>query len=386
MSEHSQDTTVSSQPLKQIPLTDQQPPGQSASIETQDHETPVLLCTTDLFSNVPVDASTFDNILSMVPASNPGEGNSGMLSTSSASLSRQSSAAGNVDFNVGSTDNSVTASPMPYSGLGHEVAISPQCNSAGGCPASCQNGPLLSNDEDATVSRVTRQQGFDMQQGLVLQLSAPIDSDVVTPGSVFNASTTQQSGVGRPESTVSNTSFHEESENQRMDCDEHVVVGGIITQQVNTSEDTLRNTVFQPAVSDAKQSCQNPIRQGHGSTCQSRKSADSSSEEINSDFPNSSASTPEGGVNASSPEPTQTMKIIPNERKQSQQSRDPREDPRDYDDHYRREPRSDHSRYNHRYFRHRHGYSSAINDPRNDTYRRDMDYDAYDQTNHYPPT
>ena len=57
MSEHSQDTTVSSQPLQHIPLTDQKPPGQSASTETQDHETPVLLCTTDLSSNVPVDAS-----------------------------------------------------------------------------------------------------------------------------------------------------------------------------------------------------------------------------------------------------------------------------------------------------------------------------------------
>ena len=38
-------------------------------------------------------------------------------------------------------------------------------------------------------------------------------------------------------------------------------------------QERLPNTVFQPAVSDAKQSCQNPIRQGHVSTCQSRKSA-----------------------------------------------------------------------------------------------------------------
>ena len=239
MSAHSQDTAVSSQPLQQIPLTDQQPPGQSAATDTQDAETPVLLCTTDLFSNVPVDASTFDNIRSMAPVSNPGEGNSGMLSTSSASLSRHSSAGGNVDFNIGSTDNSVTASPMPYGGLGHEVTISTQCNSASSCPASCQNGPVQSNDENATVSRVTRQQCFDMQQGLVSKLSAPIDSDIVTPGSVSNASTSQHRGVGRPESTVSNTSFYGESENQRMDCDEHVVVGGIITQQVNTSEDAL---------------------------------------------------------------------------------------------------------------------------------------------------
>ena len=72
-------------------------------------------------------------------------------------------------------------------------------------------------------------------------------------------------------------------------------------------------------------------------------------------------------------------------RQQRQQWRDAREDPRYYDDHYRREPRSDHSRYNHRYSRHRHGYRSSINDPKNDTYRRDMDYDAYDQTNHFPP-